>query len=62
EQERRQHGLIITGMGVVETLDVGTTTEFVVLFDREGTFSYFCNVFCGAGHDDMEGVIVVGGA
>ena len=62
DQDRRQHGFVIAGMGVVETLNVGTTTEIEVLFDREGTFSYFCNQYCGLDHDDMEGVIIVEGA
>lgn len=62
EQVWGRHGFIISGMGVVETLTVGATAEIEVLFDREGPFSYFCNQYCGVGHDDMEGVIIVEGA
>jgi cytochrome c oxidase subunit 2 len=27
--------------------------------DRAGTFNYFCDIFCGSGHEDMNGTIVV---
>jgi len=27
--------------------------------DRTGTFTFVCDIFCGAGHEEMEGTIVV---
>jgi len=27
--------------------------------DKTGTFTFVCDIFCGAGHEEMEGTIVV---
>jgi cytochrome c oxidase subunit 2 len=27
--------------------------------DRTGTFTFLCDVFCGSGHEDMSGTLVV---
>ena len=27
--------------------------------DKTGTFTFVCDIFCGTGHEDMEGTIVV---
>ena len=27
--------------------------------DRAGTFTFYCDVFCGSGHEDMAGTLVV---
>jgi cytochrome c oxidase subunit 2 len=28
--------------------------------DKTGTFTFFCDVFCGTGHEDMSGTLIVG--
>lgn len=33
------------------------TVEFVA--DKKGEFSFFCNVFCGEGHRNMKGKLIV---
>lgn len=33
------------------------TVEFVA--DKKGAFSFFCSVFCGSGHADMRGQLIV---
>jgi cytochrome c oxidase subunit 2 len=33
------------------------TVEFVA--DKKGAYSFFCTVFCGAGHADMRGQLIV---
>jgi cytochrome c oxidase subunit 2 len=30
-----------------------------VVPDRVGTFTFRCDIFCGAGHEDLEGEIIV---
>jgi len=35
------------------------TLEFVP--DKVGTFTFVCDVFCGSGHEDMSGTLVVSG-
>jgi cytochrome c oxidase subunit 2 len=27
--------------------------------DKAGSFTFFCDIFCGDGHEDMEGTLVV---
>ena len=27
--------------------------------DRTGTFTFLCDVFCGSGHEDMSGMLIV---
>lgn len=31
--------------------------EFVA--DKSGTFPFYCNVFCGGGHKEMQGKLIV---
>jgi cytochrome c oxidase subunit 2 len=35
------------------------TTTLRITADKVGKFDFFCDVFCGDGHEDMAGVIVV---
>ncbi|MEY4745343.1 MAG: hypothetical protein RL272_1288 [Candidatus Parcubacteria bacterium] len=53
------HGLSIPTFNVNMTIQPGTpsTAEFVA--DRQGTFPFFCNTFCGSGHGDMRGTLIV---
>jgi len=37
----------------------GRLTRFPFTPDRAGTFEFICDVFCGEGHEDMAGKIVV---
>jgi cytochrome c oxidase subunit 2 len=37
--------------------DKTTTLRFTP--DKVGTFDFYCDVFCGSGHEEMEGSIVV---
>jgi cytochrome c oxidase subunit 2 len=34
-----------------------TTLEFTP--DKAGTFTFLCDVFCGTGHEDMSGTLIV---
>ncbi len=53
------HGLAIAEFGVSETVAKGETKTFEFVADKAGRFSFFCNVFCGSGHGEMKGVLVV---
>lgn len=48
------HGIWIPGLGVSGNEKV----EFTA--DKKGEFEFSCNNYCGAGHRDMKGVIIVG--
>ena len=53
------HGIVILDFGVNEKLEPGKTTNIEFIADKEGTFSFFCNVFCGSGHSEMRGTLIV---
>jgi cytochrome c oxidase subunit II len=37
----------------------GKLTQLELTPDRAGTFTFLCDVFCGSGHEDMSGSLVV---
>ena len=53
------HGFSLPDFGVNANLEPGkeVTVEFTA--DKVGTFSFFCSVYCGSGHGDMQGILVV---
>lgn len=54
-----QHGLVIPELGVLN-IDIppdGAVIEFSA--DKVGTFEFFCSYYCGEGHIEMQGKIVV---
>lgn len=53
------HGIAIPDFGISERLNPGqeVTVEFTA--DKKGTFSFYCNVVCGAGHSSMRGQLIV---
>jgi len=57
-----EHGFAISEYGIDLKAGAGEqkTVEFVA--SKAGTFSFNCNVYCGSGHLDMAGKLVVSGA
>ena len=37
----------------------GKVTSVQLTADKAGTFTFLCDVFCGTGHEDMSGTLVV---
>ncbi|HET7362433.1 MAG TPA: cupredoxin domain-containing protein [Burkholderiales bacterium] len=37
----------------------GKVTRVQVIPDKTGTFTFFCDIFCGTGHEEMHGSITV---
>ena len=37
----------------------GTITKLRITPEKAGSFGFVCDVFCGSGHEDMQGTIVV---
>ena len=37
----------------------GTVSRVTITPDKAGSFGFVCDVFCGTGHEDMQGTIVV---
>lgn len=53
-----KHGLVIPDLGVNQDIpEDGAVVEFVV--SKAGTFEFFCSVWCGEGHMEMRGKIVI---
>ncbi len=53
------HGFALPEFGIDERLSPGNEIKIEFLADKEGTFSFFCNVQCGSGHSGMSGKIIV---
>ena len=55
----RDHGFKIPDLGIRADLKAGEVTRVRIVPDRAGTFEFRCDVFCGDGHEDMAGEIIV---
>ncbi len=53
------HGFKLDAFGISKSLSPGKTVNVQFTADKTGTFSFFCNVFCGSGHGGMVGTLVV---
>jgi cytochrome c oxidase subunit 2 len=55
----REHGFQAPELGIDEVIRPGAPTRVHLVPEREGSFDFHCSVFCGGGHEDMAGQIVV---
>lgn len=55
------HGFALKDFNVKETIKAKQTKVIELTPDREGKFSFSCSVYCGAGHDEMTGELIVTG-
>ena len=53
------HGIAIKEYGINEQLPVGKPVTIEFTADKAGTFTAYCSVFCGSGHSNMKGNLVV---
>ena len=53
------HGIAIPEFGVNTYLPAGETVDVEFIADQTGEFPFRCNVFCGSGHSQMTGRVVV---
>lgn len=53
------HGFGLTEFGINEWLKPGKPVNVEFVADKTGTFTFACTVFCGSGHDSMQGQLVV---
>ena len=53
------HSFILSAFGVNEKLEPGKEIKIEFVADKTGEFSFFCNVPCGRGHNNMNGKIIV---
>jgi len=53
------HGFSLPAFNINQRLSPGNTVNIEFTPDKEGSFSFFCNVFCGSGHGSMRGTLIV---
>ena len=58
--EDRIHGFKMPDFGLRADIVPGQETRVSLTPDKAGSFAFFCDVFCGDGHEDMDGTLVVG--
>jgi len=57
--EDRVHGFKLPAFGIRTDVRPNEVTRVPLTPDKTGTFTFACDVFCGDGHDDMTGTLVV---
>jgi cytochrome c oxidase subunit 2 len=57
--EDRSHGFNVPSMNLRADIVPGKITELKVTPQKAGKFDFFCDVFCGSGHEGMNGKITV---
>ncbi len=57
--EDRLHGFKMPDLGFRADIVPGQETRVPLTPDKVGSFAFLCDVFCGDGHEDMEGIVVV---
>jgi cytochrome c oxidase subunit II len=57
--EDRTHGFSSPGLNLRADIAPGKPSEVRFTPEKTGEFNFFCDVFCGSGHDTMEGKITV---
>ena len=57
--EDRIHGFKMPDFGLRTDITPGQETRVDLTPDKPGSFTFFCDVFCGDGHEDMDGTLVV---
>ena len=55
----RKHGARQKELGIDLEITPGKPTRVRILPEKVGTFEFSCSVFCGSGHEEMSGRIVV---
>jgi cytochrome c oxidase subunit 2 len=55
----RLHGFNIPDLGLRADVLPGQTVTVDLLPEKVGRYIFLCDIFCGNGHDEMNGVIVV---
>jgi cytochrome c oxidase subunit 2 len=55
----RTHGFDAPDLGLRSDIKPGEPTRLRFVPEKTGRFGFHCDVFCGSGHEDMTGEIVV---
>ena len=55
----RHHGFKLPEFHLRADIKAGVVEKLRFIPDKAGTFTFFCDVFCGDGHEDMSGTLKV---
>ncbi len=55
----RDHGFKLREFGVRADIKPGQATRVRIVPNKTGRFPFQCDVFCGSGHEDMSGELIV---
>jgi cytochrome c oxidase subunit 2 len=55
----REHGFYLPDFGVKARMKAGEVSRVTFTPGKSGRFPFACNVFCGSGHEEMSGTVVV---
>ena len=55
----RKHGFNLRAFGIRADVNPGESARIRFTPDKTGKFTFSCDVFCGEGHEDMTGTMVV---
>ncbi len=55
----RDHGFKLREFGVRADIKAGQATRVRIVPNKTGRFPFACDVFCGSGHEDMAGELIV---
>ena len=53
------HGFALPEYGISERLPPNQAVDIEFVADKQGTFTFFCNIPCGSGHGAMRGTLIV---
>jgi cytochrome c oxidase subunit 2 len=55
----RRHGFKLPELNVDAQVEPGQPVRIRLVPGKPGTYAFHCSVFCGSGHEEMTGVVVV---
>jgi rhodanese-related sulfurtransferase/plastocyanin len=55
------HGFALDVFGINKRIEKGKLTTIEFTPDKVGEFEFHCSVYCGVGHSDMKGKLIVSG-
>ena len=55
----REHGFNLRAFGVRTNVSPGKVSRIRFTPDKTGKFTFSCDVFCGDGHEEMTGTVIV---
>ena len=59
ESTDREHGFRLPALHLRADIAPGQTVRVPLVATQKGRFPFACDVFCGSGHEDMAGELVV---